>query len=374
MKICYLADAHNVITEKWLNSFAAIGHEVHLITKRLASDWRGEGYAAGVNIHYLAAALPSGWPGAGYANFLPEFLHARRIINALQPDIVHAHAIGAYAYIAAMTGYHPLVMSVWGSDVLLEPRRNPLLRTLKRYALKRADLVTCNGEHLMVAAVRLGAAAGNTAVIYHGVDTNRFRPAPGAAIPGVPEGAPVVVSTRKLRPVYHLEMLLRAVPLVRARVPEAVFVLAGDGEQRKRLEALAGSLGVAGAVRFAGWVPPDKLPGLLAAADVYVSTSLSDGTSISLQEAMACGLPPVVTDIPANRPWVEEGKNGYRVAIDDVAALAERIVGLIGDGKLREKFGREGRRVIQARAELGREMAKMEGLYRRLVAGRPEAA
>jgi len=371
MKICYLADAHNVITEKWLNSFAAGGHEVHLVTKRIASDWRGEGYAAGVKIHYLAAALPPDWPGAGYANILPEFLHARRIINSLKPDIVHAHAIGAYAYIAAMTGRHPLVMSVWGSDVLLEPRRNPLLRMLKRYALKRADLVTCNGEHLVAAAVGLGAAAPKTAVIYHGVDTQRFRPAPGAAIPGVPRGAPVVVSTRKLRPVYHLEMLLRAVPLVLARVPEAVFVLAGDGEQRKYLEGLAGSLGVSGAVRFAGWVPPDKLPGLLAAAAVYVSTSLSDGTSISLQEAMACGLPPVVTDIPANRPWVEEGKNGYRVAVDDSAALAGRIVQLIGNGKLRTQFGQGGRRIVMERAELSREMAKMEGLYRGLVSGRP---
>ena len=96
-----------------------------------------------------------------------------------------------------------------------------------------------------------------------------------------------------------------------AEMPQAKFVIAGTGEQQAYLRELTHDLGVSNNTKFIGWVPRSELPKYLSSADVYVSSSLSDGTSNSLLEAMACGLAPIVTDIPANQTWIDDGKNGF---------------------------------------------------------------
>ena len=177
----------------------------------------------------------------------------------------------------------------------------------------------------------------------------------------------MVISTRRLNPIYNLEMLIRAIPLVREQVPQARFIIVGDGAQKEHLESLATSLGVSENVKFIGWVPHDELPNYLASADVYVSTSVSDGASVSLQESMACELPPVVTDLPANREWIKDGENGFIVPIDDPQALAERIAYLIENKEVRDRFAKEGRKIIKERADYEKEMSKMEKVYQEQV-------
>ncbi|GAI12440.1 unnamed protein product, partial [marine sediment metagenome] len=145
----------------------------------------------------------------------------------------------------------------------------------------------------------------------------------------------VVISTRNLKPVYDVETLIRAIPLVLQQIPEARFIVAGEGEQRAYLENLARGLGVLESVRFVGWIAHHELTKYLASADVYVSTSLSDGTSVSLLEALACELAPVVTDIPANRPWVHDGENGFLIPVREYEMLADGIIRLLEDEGLR---------------------------------------
>ena len=123
---------------------------------------------------------------------------------------------------------------------------------------------------------------------------------------------------------------------------------------------MAKSLGISDSIRFLGWIPHGELPEYLASSDIYVSTSLSDSTSLSLQEAMACELAPVVTDLPANREWVTDGENGFIVPINDIQSLADRIVYLLKNNEARKRFGKAGREVIKQRAEYEREMEKMK--------------
>lgn len=369
MKICYLADAQNVSTEKWVNYFARRGHDCHVISRRSHLDWYGEGYTHGVQVHWLTAVIPQHWPKSGYTNTLFEFILVRRLIKRIKPDIVHAHGAVRDAYLAVASGFHPIVVSAWGSDVLIDAKRSPLIKFCTRCALKRANLVTCDCVYLMEGTIKLGAEPDKTKLIYHGVDTRKFSPERGKGIRenlGLP-GVPVVISTRKLRPIYNVEMLIRAIPLVLEHMPQVEFIIAGEGEQRKYLESLAASLGVSGSVIFTGWVPPDRLPDYLVSASVYVSTSLSDSTSISLQEAMSCELAPIVTDLPANKEWIEDGENGFLVPVDDIQKIASRIVELISNRETREKFGKKSRMIIADRAELEQEMNKMEKLYQELL-------
>lgn len=365
MKICFIADAVNIQTQKWVNYFARKGHEVHLI-----SSSPGEGYIEGVQLYQLTVPLPqNSWVVLRSINVLTRIIKARKLVNRIKPDIISAHFIATNGFLGAISGFHPLVLTAWGSDILLLPKQSFYWRYLSKYALKRADLVTCNSEVLRRGLVGLGVDPTKIRIVYHGVDTQKFKPQPGKGFRarlGL-QGVPVVISTRKLRLIYNVEMLIKAVPLILERIPQASFIIAGDGEQMEHLERLTASLGVSENVRFVGWIQQAELPAYLTASDIYVSTSLSDSTSVSLQEAMACELAPVVTDLPANREWITDGETGFIVPINDVQMLAEMVVYLLKNEEIRERFGKEGRRIIKERAEYEKAMGKAEKVYAEVI-------
>ncbi|MFC1986975.1 glycosyltransferase [Chloroflexota bacterium] len=365
MKICFMADAISEHTQKWVNYFAGKGHEVHLISSRL-----GEGYIDGVHLYHLTVPLPQKlWTPLRAINVLTRIIKARKLVKRIKPDIINAHYITADGFLGAISGFHPLILTAWGSDILLFSKQSLYWRSLSKYALNRADMLTCNSGTLRRGLVGLGVDPAKIRIVYHGIDTQKFKPQTDGefrATLGL-QGVPVVISTRKLRPIYNVEMLIRAIPHILEHVPQAYFIIAGDGDLEEYLEGLATSLGVLEKVRFLGWVKPVELPNYLASADVYVSTSLSDSTSDSLQEAMACELAPVVTDLPANREWVTDGKTGYIVPQNDASILAERVVRLLKNEEIRVKFGREGRKIIRERAEYEEAMENAEKVYAEVI-------
>lgn len=366
MRICCISEATSIHTQRWVNYFAQKGHEVHLIS------WvRGGGYASSVHLHWLARLLPRMWVLSKYLGVILWPIQTHRLVNKIKPDVLEAHWLTIAGVLAVASGFHPVILNAWGSDILVYAKRKPIWRLFIKYALKKAEVVTCNSEILKKELLQLGASPDNIRIIYIGIDTQQFNPQRRNEELrnklGILE-VPSIISLRNLSPVYNVEMLIKAVPLVLKQVPEVKFILAGDGEQRVYLNKLANSLGVSGSIRFIGYIAHDKLPEYLASSEVYVSTSLSDSTSLSLQEAMSCELPPVVTDLPGNREWVTDGQSGFIVPMNDTQALAGRIVCLLKDKGLRRRFGEVGRKIIKERTEFEREMQKMEKLLKEIVA------
>jgi glycosyltransferase involved in cell wall biosynthesis len=365
MKICYIAEGSSIHTQRWLNYFAAHGHEVHLIY------WKARpGYDKSIRIHYLKRFAPKLWPVTRYISFLQWIFQVRKLVKEIKPDIVDAHFIIDNGVLGVCSGFHPVVATTWGSDVLIFPRRNILWRMVAKFVIKRADKVLYNSEVAKKALVALGASPAKLAKYSHGIDVTRFSPfrldealkkKPGKA------GFPTVISIRHLRPLYNVEMLVRAIPLVLKQAPQTRFIIAGDGAQKNHLEKLAADLGVSQNVRFIGYILHEELPGYLASSNVYVTTSRSDSSSQSLQEAMACELAPVATDLPANREWIQDGENGFIVPQNDSLALAEKITYLVNNPKIRMQFGKLGRMLIQERADYEKEMAKVARLYETLL-------
>jgi len=368
MRICYIADAGSIHTQKWVNYFAQRGYEVHLISSRGNSSE----FEPGVGLHLLTTIAPRLWSVSKYLNGLLWPVQARRLIRKIKPDIVDAHYITVNGYLGIASGFHPLILTAWGSDVLLDPKQNWLWKILTKYALNKTEVVICDSQVVHKELLKLGVSPGKIKMIYNGVDTQQFsRQQANEGLKrklGILE-APSIIYIRSLKPVYNVEMLIRAIPLVLRQFPEARFIIGGDGEQKEYLQDLAKSLGISDSTRFIGWIPHNELPEYLASADVYVSTSLSDSTSLSLQEAMACELAPVVTDLPANREWITDGESGFIVPINDIQALADRITYLLNNNEVRESFGKRGREVIKERAEYEREMEKMEEIYQGLSMG-----
>jgi glycosyltransferase involved in cell wall biosynthesis len=109
------------------------------------------------------------------------------------------------------------------------------------------------------------------------------------------------------------------------------------------------------------------MPGLLAQADIYVSTSLHDGTSVSLLEALGSGAFPVVTDIPSNREWVSDGKNGFLVPTDEERTLANRIIDALRDRSLVEKAMQENLGLVTGKALWPATIEKTKRIYEKVL-------
>jgi glycosyltransferase involved in cell wall biosynthesis len=219
--------------------------------------------------------------------------------------------------------------------------------------------------------VQLGADPQKIRLVCFGVDTEEFRPDKKDNRLRERLGifdSPMIISMRRLEPVYDVATFVKSIPLVLAEFPDAKFVIGSNGSQREYLVQLAKSLGVFASVRFVGYVPSEELPVYLASSDLYVSTSLSDaGLAASTAEAMSCGLPVVVTDFGDNRLWVQDGANGFTVPVNDHESLASKIVFILKHKDVKERFGRRNRQIVQERNNWAKEMEKMQDLYKELI-------
>lgn len=359
MRICYIASP-SVHTTRWVKYFTDNGHDVHLIT---TSKLFGEDIGR-VKIHVINR-YGSQLRAINYSvNTIPTILQFKALVRAIKPDIIHAQSITETTWLGANSGFHPFIVTPWGSDVLIAPKRSKISKRIVEYVLKRADLVTCDAEHIKEPLIKLGANSQKIELVYFGTDILKFRKNPKDD-----KHTPIIISVRSLKPIYNVETLIRTMPLVINKIPEAKFIIAGDGVERNYLVELAKSLGIdTDSIRFMGNLSEGDLIDYLRASSIYVSTSLSDaGLAASTAEAMACELAPVITDFGDNGKWVVDGVNGFLFPLRDSVGLASKLVQLLQDNKMRETFGKLSREIIVERNNWEKEMSRMEELYARLL-------
>lgn len=297
---------------------------------------------------------------AGYFAAIPTI---RRLVARLSPDVVQAFYVTSYGFIAAASGARPLVITAWGSDVLTDPQRSLLRRILVRFALKRSDAATAVAAHMLPRMLDLGAPKDHVISIPLGVDTRFFRPSTD------PNARPIhVVSTRNFEPVYSVDTLIVACGILGHTVGRVSLCLAGDGSLRPTLEQLARAELEPGSFRFLGHQTREGIRDLLYAAQVAVSSAVSDGNNVSLNEAMACGAFPIATDIPANRQWIVHGVNGMLFPPGDASRLAECIRLALRDTALRKSAANKNWEIIQTQAAWDANCQRLERLYARVSA------
>jgi len=356
MRLAFIGDGSLGHVRRWVSYFREEGHDVLLIS---FESVEGCPFPA----RRIRPALPTKL--LGYAASLGA---VRRELARFEPDLVNALYVGGYGLVGALSGFRPLAVSSLGSDLLVDYPSSPVHRAQIGYVLRKADLVITDADELTRAAVAAGAPRGKVMKAYFGVDETVFHPreAPSPAPSAGPQ--PRVVSTRNLHALYHVDLLVEAAPAVRERC-DARFVICGDGPERRRLEARAAALGLAPSFDFRGTLAPNEIAEELRSASVYVSTSRSDSTSVSLLEAMACGAPPVVTDLPANREWITSGENGLIVPPDDPAALARAVLRMIEDRPFAEAVRDRNIRVVRERGLWRDNMKRVSNVFRELVDG-----
>jgi glycosyltransferase involved in cell wall biosynthesis len=350
VRIAVLGNAAALHTRRWAAVLQGRGHDV-----RIFSLERPPEHDPGS----VPVTLVASWPLPRALRYPLAKTALSRALDVFAPDLVDAHYVPNYGFLGALVGRHPLVIQCWGSDLLVSAGSSELHARRARFALTRADLVLADARVLGDAAVRFGAPAERVHVVPWGADLARFPLAPFAT-------APRVVSVRQLEPLYDVATLVEALPAVRAAIPALTATIAGDGPERAALEERARGLGVLDCVRFAGRVPHEALGALVADAAVYVSTSRSDSTSISLLEAMATGATPIVTDITGNREWIEDGVNGRLFPVGDASLLARALVATIEDSAFRQRARTMNRARIESDGNWEANVARIEALYEAL--------
>jgi len=367
-KILYLSEGYNVYDQRFLNKMVERGHKPLVLSYCSRDILKIDGVKT---IHMPSLGR---FVDRRHFRLLTRICivnHLRHVIRKFKPDILHSGYIRFHGYYGALSGFHPTLSMPWGSDVLIRPDKTEYDMKILRYTLQYADMITCDCELVKNRIIELtGCPLEKIVVFPWGVDLTIYQPAKGPSSIREQLGwqkSGILIMNRSFEPIYGIEYFFEALPAVFRTCPDARILMIGKGSLEGKFRSMAQEMKLSDKVYFLGAVDDRTMAQCLNAADIYVTTSLSDGTSASMLEAMACGLPVVVSDAPAYFEWVQDGINGYIVPRKNSIMLAERLIELLQNPLLRREMGHYNLRIARERADWERNFDILEGIYEALL-------
>lgn len=366
LRLAFLAEPNALAAREWMSYFSDSGHAVSLIVRAESA------VLPGLDPRIAVYRMPS---FRGRVRGRLAAFGARRAIKAalrsIDPDVLHVHDLTTgFEWIARVSGFHPYVLTPWGSDLLAAIPTTRPSRLIRRLSFVGADLVTVNSTDLRGAAIRAGARPARVQMVQFGVDVETFRPRePDRALAarlGL-EGRRVVFSPRRMWPIYdHLSV----VEAIAALPDDVVLLLTAWTASPTYLETLrerVQELRMDHRVTIVPMISRAEMASYYSLADVVVSVPRSDATAVTILEAMACGRPVVVTDLPSPREWIEEVAKDAIVPVGDVEAIRMAIWSSLtlpsDESAVRAALAR---RIVVERAERTANMERMDALYQSL--------
>ena len=366
LNVLYISRGYTTHDRRFLGSFARAGWvttHLPMISERLDS----RPLPAGVS---QISWGDDRWPETRGA-WISRVKHLKVVIDELKPDVVIAGPVQHGSLIAALAGAHPLVTVSWGSDVLVDAERTELCDHATRRALEASSVVFGDCRAVREAVKAHGGPPDDRIVTFPwGIDLNRYHPGRTSLKLREDRGweeCEIFISTRTWEPVYAIDVLLKAFAALHRRRPSVRLALLGDGSLAPEIHALIDELGIRELVHAPGRVPQEELPEWFRMADAYVSSALSDGTSISLLEAMATGLPVVVSNNFGNLEWVQQGINGALAEPGRASSLAEAMRFAIEDPSRSKKMSSTNIEVANSKANWDNNFPDLVEAVERLV-------
>lgn len=307
--------------------YVSRSHGVH--DRRFVDAWA----AAGAEVFTLATDDFGGGPSGAFVDGLVGTL------DSVTPDLVQVGPVTWPGAVVAEVWNGPLIATSWAFDLMHDIDVDAEALAQATAVLLRADRLFVDNDAVARRALELGAPEDALIRFPWGIDQSVFT---DASRPGEPARDPYrIVSVRRHEPLYRVADVLDAFALASVGEPRLRLVLAGSGSLTPALRTRAQKAGVADLVSWPGELHAAELAELLRSGGLYVSSSPVDGSSVSLLEAMASGIPVVVTDIEGNRQWVDD-TTGWRYAVGDVVALAELMLRLTGGLDAEVEIRRKG--------------------------------
>jgi L-malate glycosyltransferase len=337
MKVLYIKDRFGVHDRRFLQAIIAQGH---LPLAVQLGSYENKGIDLGVALRCVAEADLQG------------------LISSEKVDVVHVGPIPfAASLVEILPANFPFVVVSWGSDILLDCALSTDVKAKALAALKRASvvLVDCQAVAKTIASWLPDLPAAVITFPW-GLDLPRFEVLPLSAASELRKSLgwldnDVFVSTRSWEANYGIQSLVEAFALVMQKAPMARLLLVGDGSLRLEVMGMIASFGLTNHIHAPGRVDEHELPLMYGAADVYVSSSFCDGSSISLLEAMASGKPVIAHNEFGNLDWVLPDENGWLVNCRDPAKFAEAILVTLSFRNRWQSMGQLGRELVFDKAD-----------------------
>lgn len=231
-----------------------------------------------------------------------NYFQLKEFIKTNTPDVVHIHQANRLAFFTVMACRSlniPVITTTWGSDVLLEPKKSPLHKKIATYILKNSHAITADADVMIAEMLKLESNSNKYHKIQYGIDKIKAT-----------EKRKVIYSNRLHNPLYNIETVIYDFIEFNKSNPDWRLIIAGEGSETIQLKEIVNNLSCKNSIEFVGWLKKNENEKYYEEASIYVSVPSSDGTSVSLLEAMSANCIPVVSDLPVNREWISHMQNG----------------------------------------------------------------
>lgn len=340
----------------YLEYFKAAGHDVRFVSLSPSPERGVLTYNVGLGKKYSASE--------GKWKYPLSMLRARRLVKKLRPEVVHAHYATSGGLAGLVCGFHPTVVTVHGTD-LTTGMKSGLWRRLLRAVFRHADCVNTVSEDLKNMVLELGISPDKVQVLSLGIDTRKFSFAKRRDLIG---GRTLrLVCTRHMDRHYGQQTIIKALDILARAGVDFQMTLVGDGPSKQQLVQQVADANLKERVVFRGVVDNELLPEILHEHDVYLSASWWDGTSLSLLEAMATGVFPIVSDIKANSSWLRHGIDGFLHKVDDEEDLAKCIMQLLDKSEIAAQAAQRNREMVVEKADRDTCMKRLACIYEELI-------
>ena len=355
MKICFLGDAGSIHVRRWIEFFRDTGNEVSVISFRNAD-------IKGIKLYYIGNSININSDG-GNASYLKKLFVIKRLIKEIKPDLINAHYLTSYGLIGSLVkGKIPFVVSTWGSDILVTPKKNKIYKLLTEYVLKKCDLVTSDSKYMSDEIVSLKKDRSKILTIPMGVTLSDFN------IKNMKKNREkIFLSMRTLCDNSNIKYILDAFKMVLEKYKDSRLIITNSGSSEKYILSYIKELGLDEKVEFKGFINRVELFELLNEGLAFISIPNSDSTSVTLLESMISGSLPIVSDLPANREWIDDEVNGLILKNIDSGELSKLMIRAIEDKELIESSRKINQKIIEDRAVWEDNMNVALNAYRKIL-------
>jgi len=296
------------------------------------------------------------------------FIFLCQVIKKYKPSVLHGGYVPNVGLLCALTGFRPFLLMPWGSDILIFPDISFLHKFLIGNIIRRADAIVCDAETVKVKIMDIVPNWDETTVFPWGIDLKLFQPQGNKFMHDTfsLKDLITIISTRNHESIYGIEILLESFRKLVKINNNVRLVMLGSGSLTSEYLKYIEDNKLKNHIKLVGKVANSDLPKYLSGSDIYVSASFSDGTSVSLLEAMACRLPVIVSDIPANREWISNGDNGFLFERGNSEDLLDKMVELINNPELIKIQSENNHNIASQKANWNNNFKILEKVYKKI--------
>lgn len=361
-RILILSDINSSHTQKWCESLAEEGYEIGIFS---LSEPQTNWYISIKRIKLLHSISfsketfhLSSFLKIKYLKALP---HLKNAITHFKPDILHSHYATSYGLLGAISGFHPFLISTWGTDLMSFPYKSSLHKAIIKFNFKKADMIMATSNELAAHINKFTSKPPR--IISFGVDTSKFKP---VKVAGLFNEKDIVIGTVKsLEKIYGIDLLIKGFASLKKKYAHAdlKLLIVGSGTLEAEYKSLVKDLNVDDLTIFTGRIDHHKLPAYYNMLNIFVNVSQIESFGVSVLEASACGLPVVVSYAGGLKEVVIDKKTGFFIDVGNKEQLFNVLEMLITDSAYRSKIGEAGVEFVKAHYEWKKSVVDLKSVY-----------